>query len=68
MAYSEADLAAIQGKKVSGVAGTRDRDQSVEFRSLQDLNTIEAEVQADVDAAAGIPHLRFRRIAPRVGH
>ena len=62
MAYSQADLDAVRAKIVSGVDETRDRDQSVKFRSLADLRSIEEDAQADVDAAAGSPHRRYRRI------
>ncbi len=67
MALSAADLARIQGQIGSGVAEVRDRDQSVKYRSLEDLKAIEADAQADVDTAAGTPHRRLRRIVTASG-
>ena len=51
--YTQADLAAIKSAKARGVRKATLNGESVEFASLQEMNAIIADIEAELGLRAG---------------
>ena len=64
MAYQQSDLDALKALMVRGTRSVTFSDgRSVVYRELHEIKQAIAEVQAELNAAAGTPRVRERRYA-----
>lgn len=62
MAYTQADIDALDEALVSGVSTVRYRDRTVTYHSLKEMRALRRDMIREVDAAAGKKRPRTMRV------
>lgn len=63
MAYTSAELSALERAIAKGVLTVQYADRRVTYQSLAEMRKLRAEMKNEIDSAAGTPRARFIRIS-----